>query len=127
MSEFMFIYKLLYTLLALCIITMVFACFLVLFKCKGKIEKIGYDKLLLAIGVILSCKALTYYSLLIFWIYYEKNPLPDTIIPDWHPFPDMVSFALNLIIPIVVVVLSLIIFFDKNALKQKAGLIGVIL
>jgi uncharacterized BrkB/YihY/UPF0761 family membrane protein len=96
-------------------------------KFIGKLGCINYSKLLLAMGIIFSCIVLTDFILIKAMAQFTENHPPGSLVLDWHPLPEMVSFVLNWIILLVVVALLLIAYTDKNELKKRAGFIGAIL
>jgi len=102
--------------------------FLMVFaKFMGKLGRVDYSKLLLAMGIIFSCIVLIDFIWIKGMAHVTENHPPGVLIIDWHPIPDMVSFALNWITPLVVVALLLIAYTDKNELKKRGGFIGTIL
>ncbi len=96
-------------------------------KCVGKLGNVDYSKLLLAMGIIFSCIVLTDFILIKAMAQITENHPPGSLVLDWHPLPEMISFVLNWIIPLVVVALLLIAYADKNELKKRTGFIGTIL
>jgi uncharacterized membrane protein len=54
------------------------------------------------------------------------NPSPDGLIVDWHPYPDLFSFVLNYIAPIVVIVLFLIAIKAKKEIIRLSSITGIL-
>ncbi len=73
-------------------------------------------------GIIFSSIILTDFLLL--YVLIKAIEDPNIMVIDWHPFPEFVSFILNILIPLVVVALLLILYKSKNAFKKLSGIIG---
>ena len=119
--------RLVYLLFILFILLEIITIFIALAKFVGKFKKVSYDKLLFSIGLVFNYIVITELVILIQIMHMRLNPYPDSLIADWHPYPDMLSFVLNCIIPLVVVMLFLIALKAKNELTRAAGIIGITL
>jgi len=109
------------------IILIIAVCFVVVAEFIGKPVHVGNDKLLLAIGISFSFAVLSEFITLEGMMNITENPPPGSLIIDWHPIPDIISFVLNFMIPLVLVALIIIFCTARNELKKKAGFIGAIL
>ncbi len=96
---------------------------IVITKCIGKFKNLGYNKILLILGILFSCIVLTDFMVLYRWIHIMNNP-DGRLILDLHPLPEMFEIVLNILIPLVVVSFILVLCKDRNELRKLSSIIG---
>lgn len=120
-------------LLFLFVISMVCRVFLVVsiiflgVKCAGELKRIDHGKLLLVIGVVFSCLVAADSVILGGFVWVANHPDGEHLYIDCHPFPEMVSSTLNLIVPLMVAALLLNVCVARKQLRELPGLVGAIL
>jgi hypothetical protein len=96
-------------------------------KCFGKLKNIDYGRLLLAVSVVFGCLVLVDLAILKILVRLTNSPRPGIIVADCHPFPEMVAFSLNWILPPVVAIFLVTPFAARNQLRKLPGFVGAIL
>ena len=110
-----------------CSVFVIVGAFFLCVKCVGQPKRIDHSRLLLVVGVVFSCLVAADSVILGGFVWVANHPDGEHIYLDCHPFPGMVSFTLNFIVPLMVAALLLNICVARNQLRKLPGLVGAIL